>query len=173
VDAGIQFVSTREIAKTIKNILRQKFPNTKFSVRSSREHNAIIVDWFEGPATNKIKKVCERYQGMRRSRKHPLGVHYPTLVSQPDGAVSEVYFRLAFPLFYRRYSLKNFKAVAEKVCKHNNRKCPRISELSKGNPIVRWDEDRQREDSEEFAWELPFDVKLQNLIECALDDMDL
>ena len=44
MDAGIQFVSTREIAKTIKNILRQKFPNTKFSVRSSREHNAIIVD---------------------------------------------------------------------------------------------------------------------------------
>lgn len=51
-------------AKNIRAELREAFPNTKFSVRSSRFSggNAIDIDWVDGPTTEPVNQLVGKYK---------------------------------------------------------------------------------------------------------------
>ncbi len=59
-----QRMDTAEAAKLLRNALKERFPDTKFSVRTSRYSlgSSIDVFWVNGPATGKVQKLIEDYE---------------------------------------------------------------------------------------------------------------
>jgi len=57
-----------EKAKRIRKILRQKYPNTNFTVRSDRFSmgEAVDIRYEDGPATNKIEDIAKQFENIDR-----------------------------------------------------------------------------------------------------------
>lgn len=51
-------------AKAIRKELKQAFPNTKFSVRSSNfaNGNSVHIEWIDGPTVNSVNEITNKYQ---------------------------------------------------------------------------------------------------------------
>lgn len=59
-----QRIDTAKVAKLIRGALKDRFPDTKFSVRTSRYSlgSSIDVFWVNGPATEKVQRIIEDYE---------------------------------------------------------------------------------------------------------------
>ena len=60
-----EYVGTVETAKMIRKVLKAKFPNTKFSVRSEiyAGGSSINVKWTDGPTSKEVDRVIKPYEG--------------------------------------------------------------------------------------------------------------
>lgn len=56
------------VAKQIKAELKKQFPETKFSVRSSKYSlgQSIRVEWQDGPSTTEVENITSRFEQVRR-----------------------------------------------------------------------------------------------------------
>lgn len=64
-EAKIIRYDTVEVAKIVRRKLKEKFPGTKFSVRSDRYSmgSSIDVTWIDGPTTEQVKEIVGGYHG--------------------------------------------------------------------------------------------------------------
>jgi hypothetical protein len=65
VEQTLEEGTTKEVAKTIRGVLKQKFPKTKFSVRMSRG-SAVNVKWSDGPIPSSVEKHIQEYESIHR-----------------------------------------------------------------------------------------------------------
>jgi len=58
-------LDTTEVASMVRGILKQAFPNTKFSVRSDKYSmgSSVDVHWTDGPTTAQVQPICDRFAG--------------------------------------------------------------------------------------------------------------
>src|SRR3990167_3139449 len=59
------YIGTTEVAKMIRQELKQAFPDTKFSVRSSKYSGGCSIDvyWTDGPTGDAVSAISSKYQG--------------------------------------------------------------------------------------------------------------
>ena len=61
----VKWIDTPEVAKIIRKELKAAYPDTKFSVRSSRYAggSSIRVHWTDGPTDGQVKQITSKYEG--------------------------------------------------------------------------------------------------------------
>ena len=55
----------KETTAAMRRMLKEIFPNTKFSVRMSRSTSYTYVAWTDGPSDEQVQHVTDRFQSMR------------------------------------------------------------------------------------------------------------
>lgn len=60
----MRYVSVTETAKLVRKTLKKRFPNTKFSVRSSKYSGgaSIYVNWTDGPTSSEVDAVLSPFE---------------------------------------------------------------------------------------------------------------
>jgi hypothetical protein len=68
VPAPKAYETTADVAKKIRTALKEKFPATKFSVRSSNYSmgSSISVSWTDGPTVEQVKPITDKGASIRR-----------------------------------------------------------------------------------------------------------
>lgn len=63
----VRYINLVDTAKLIRKELKQKFPNTKFSVRSKSYSggSSIDVSWTDGASITLVNKVIKKFEGVR------------------------------------------------------------------------------------------------------------
>ena len=92
-----QLSESAKASKMIKQLLKGKFPNTKFSVgsRNFAGGDAVDIGWTDGATTKAVKKITEQFQdghfdGMQdmyvygKSKKHPTAKYVQTQRDMSD-----------------------------------------------------------------------------------------
>lgn len=102
-----KYISTTDTAKVIRKVLKSEFPETKFSVRSSKYSmgSSISISWEDGATDEQVETVTKRF-----AAKGCLGVddYAPTLYDQYEGKL--VRWGSDYINYYRSYS-DGFKAL--------------------------------------------------------------
>lgn len=58
----MKYITAAQTAKLIRKLLKEKFPATKFYVRT-RHQTSIAVDWVDGPTDAEVAPLVRAYQG--------------------------------------------------------------------------------------------------------------
>lgn len=56
------YMPAKEVAKLVRKELKERFPDTKFSVRT-RNHLTLEIEYTDGPASFRVKAVVDKYAG--------------------------------------------------------------------------------------------------------------
>lgn len=56
----MNYISSKDTAKLVREVLKKSFPGIKFSVTSK---NSIRVSWVDGPTTAEVKEVAGHFHG--------------------------------------------------------------------------------------------------------------
>lgn len=93
-----RYIDVTDTAKLIRKALKSCFPDTKFSVRSSRYSGGASIDvrWTDGPAEPDVKRVVERYEGATFDGMIDLKSHHDSVLAHEDGSVERVHFGADF-----------------------------------------------------------------------------
>jgi len=102
-----EYISVTDTAKLARRILAQKFPGTKFSVRSSKYSGgaSISIHWTDGPAESEVEPFVRQYEGadfdgmvdLKVYNSHYLLEDGPSLIAHAEGtngSLSEIDNRL-------------------------------------------------------------------------------
>ena len=83
-------LGTTDVAKIIRKELKTKFPETKFSVRSSKYSmgSSIHIDWDNGPTEDQIKKIVMKYESKGFDGMIDLEFYYYHYML-PDGTIEK------------------------------------------------------------------------------------
>ena len=91
----IRHVDVKDCAKLVRKALRKQFPETKFSVRSSRYAGGSSIDvrWTDGPILCEVQPIARQYEGggfdgsidLAYSRTHWLRADGSTFVHVDEG----------------------------------------------------------------------------------------
>jgi Large polyvalent protein associated domain 29 len=107
-----QYISVTETAKLIRQVLKESFPDTKFSVRSDSYSGgaSIRIRYQNGPTYDQVKSVISVFEGAYFDGMQDYkGMNYGSL----DG--KEVRFGADFIFITREYSVAFLEGVATKV----------------------------------------------------------
>jgi hypothetical protein len=77
IKATAKDISLTDTAKMIRAALKQAFPNTKFSVRSSSYSGGCSIDahWTDGPTSKQVKRILDRFEGAGFDGMTDCGFH--------------------------------------------------------------------------------------------------
>ena len=83
-----RYIDVAETAKMIRKVLKGKFPNTKFSVRSSRYAggSSISISWFDGPTAKDVDAIVKPYESKGFDGMIDMA-YYKSSYLLPDGSV--------------------------------------------------------------------------------------
>lgn len=83
-----KYLGTTDVARIIRKELKTKFPETKFSVRSSKYSmgSSIHINWDNGPTEDQIKKIVRKYESKDFDGMIDLEFYYYHYML-PDGTI--------------------------------------------------------------------------------------
>lgn len=109
-----KYIDVTEIAKHIRKVLKSNFPDTKFSVRSSRYAGGASIDiyWTDGPTASMVDPLVTPYQSVSHMDITDL-VHYKD--SEIEG--EEIRSGAHYIFTKRKISAEHARKAALVVCK--------------------------------------------------------
>jgi len=116
-----------ETARVVRKLLKSRFPQTEFSVRSRRKSDAIDIYWQDGVANNKVKQAL---LFLKTENIEPIPAR--TKFKSTKWTNEEINFS-GYLFYYRKYS----KGFVEKVLKYCEEKYAEVS----GQIIIQGDEE--------------------------------
>ena len=90
-DRRPRYIDVVDVAKLVRQSLKEAFPDVRFSVRSSRYAGgaSILVTWKAGPQQSDVHSVVRQYDGSRTDGDYsPRSVHH---YLRPDGKAMVAY----------------------------------------------------------------------------------
>ena len=103
-------ITETEVAKIIRNVLKDKFPGTKFSVKTHKYSggSSIDVDYTDGPALTNVKEYIANFEGATFDGMQDLKEYHGSTF---NGEL--VTFANDFLFVNRHYSEQVYKNYAE------------------------------------------------------------
>jgi len=107
-----KYIGTTDIAKIIREMLKKAYPETKFSVRSSKYAGGSSIDirWTDGPTEDQVKAKTGYFQGADFDGMQDL----KTYRGEREWQGEMVHFSVDFIFTKRAYSEAMLRAAAEK-----------------------------------------------------------
>lgn len=143
----VKGLDVTEKAKLCKKELKEKFPNTKFSVRSKKYSggSSFTVRWEDGPAESKVKEVVNKYSYHYPDENRQSGYHhvdnYAFVKRSISEGISEKIAEQIKPLWadtaFNEKSLedRDFNQEVYKIIEHASfNEDKEITDLEKDNP---------------------------------------
>jgi hypothetical protein len=77
-----KYVSSTEIAKHVRKVLKERWPETKFSVRTNNYAGGASIDvrWTDGPTEKMVDAVVKQYQSVSHMDITDLVHHKPVMI---------------------------------------------------------------------------------------------
>ena len=123
-------IGTVEVAKILRKVLKRSFPETKFSVRSSRYTGGSSIDikWMDGPTGSEVKAVTGYFQGA------DFDGMTDSMSYRGEWQGETVSFGVDFIFTKRAYSRETLVAAATKVATDYGVSVPEI----RGDDCAAW-----------------------------------
>ena len=117
-----EYLSCHETAKLIRNVVSQKWPSVKFSVRSKIYSGgaSITIYWTDGPSSEEVNAVAKLYEGAEFDAMVDLKSYKESILVGPDG-MRKVHFGADYVFTSR--SISNFEVLAMEAENLINAKC--------------------------------------------------
>ena len=109
----MKLIGITETAKIVRDILKDKFPATKFAVKSKKF--SIYVKWMDGPTVNQVKAVVGNFHNAEFDSMTDLKVNHATIYKG-----EEVRFANDYISFDRSYSYEFLSHCAKEVAQKYN-----------------------------------------------------
>lgn len=124
------YVETAKAAKMLKADLANRFPGTKFSVRSRKYAggSSIDVNWVDGPTEQEVERLTWKYHGADFDGMTDSKSYHVSTIKNPDGSITMAQMESDFVFTRRKYSKKVFRNAVKQVCEDRGFKMPRIRE---------------------------------------------
>lgn len=109
--------STTETAKLVRKALKIKFPEVKFSVRSSiySGGSSISVTWSDGPTQKEVNSVVKFYEGATFDGMIDMKSYVDQImILEGESFPTEVHFGADFIFTYREMSAEYKASLVEK-----------------------------------------------------------
>ena len=103
--ASVPKLEKKEVAKRVKAILKEKYPDVKFSVTSGG-HSTVTVEWQDGPTADQIKDLVGGFRGSRND-----GYYNRTHYTIDPITEEEIYCYNDYISFNRGYSEDTLEIV--------------------------------------------------------------
>lgn len=87
MEATKEYLSVAETAKLVRNVLKQRFPAVKFSIRSKSYSGgaSINISYSMGPKTSDVEKTAHLYEGATFDGMQDLKEYHDTVLAGPNG----------------------------------------------------------------------------------------
>jgi hypothetical protein len=132
-ESGMKHYSVVETAKLIRQELKQRFPNYKFSVKSSSYSGgaSISIDWKNGPSYETVKGMTFKYQGASFDAMIDLKSYVDT-----DYKGETVHFGADYVFCEREYSHEAILDAVEIISKQYGISVPEFKEWPEASTWV-------------------------------------
>src|SRR6266511_3324693 len=101
--ATTEYLSAVETAKLVRQALKARFPQHRFSVRASRSGGGVDIRWTDGPTVDQVRQVTGLYEGDWFDGMTDCLHSFSSLLADENGDVREVHFS-GFCLEHREIS---------------------------------------------------------------------
>jgi hypothetical protein len=127
-----KWVSCADTAKLLRSALKAQFPSVKFSVKSRTYSGgaSINVSWIDGPFSNEVEKIAQRYAGATFDGSIDLKEYHDDLVYfEGDNEPTLVHYGADFVFTRRELSpayIAKLSAEAQKILDSNKISAGRV-----------------------------------------------
>lgn len=120
-----KYIDTADVAKLVRDELKQKFPSVKFSVRSKRYSggSSIDVSWIDGPTSKQVRAITQHFAGASFDGMVDLKEYHDT---EHNGET--VHFGADYVFDSREYSREFTQTVAAIVANEYGVDCPVLNQ---------------------------------------------
>lgn len=122
------YVTHTDTNKMIRKVLKEAFPDTKFSVKKS--NSSTRVQWEDGPSIEAVKNITRNFEGA--SFDGMLDLETPQYGVHPETG-ERVHFHAKYIFLDRYFSVAGFTTLTTAICNHFGVDVPEIEVSSGGN----------------------------------------